>query len=598
MVPSWVENAVARMQTPGVVARVLRALADGSLGFRRGRRVPHALPDAVPLHLGRPDARHALGDGDRRVSRVRARARRTVADARGRDALAHLAAAAVAYGVLVAVVDVAAGAPPVRSRRRRRGDPRAPSGGSRSRTCSSTSGRSRGTCMRSPPRRCRCSTRTSSIRPPGRSRARTTSSATCRCSRRCTLVTRNPVLGHQAALFLCFPLSALAMHVRRARVDDEHAARRSSPACCSASRRGGSRSSAHLQLHATMYLPVALVAAERVVRGGSRRAWLALVVATGAAGAVLRLPRAHRRARGGRDGARRRRRPRAGAACPRRRRGGRRCSRSSSRSRTSCWRRRARSVGSAAAAPSARVPRRQPPPHVHGALEPTVDGRLLVPRLVVHRARRGGVRRPLQRPGGRSGAGSCSSPLTGWVVSLGYARAWRRRRPTPLPLGWLAALVPGFGTFRAPVRLGLGVALAMPALAGPRHGCARAAARRPARRARSSRRAADRWPCRVSAGAGAAAGGARRGGAAGGLPLARHGAARARARGPRRLHRRRLPRGRVGRALGERLPVREHAALADPPERLQRVSAAELLLAHGDRAPGSPRTTLSRISWT
>ena len=34
VVPSWVENAVARMQTPGVSHAFLHALADGSLGFR------------------------------------------------------------------------------------------------------------------------------------------------------------------------------------------------------------------------------------------------------------------------------------------------------------------------------------------------------------------------------------------------------------------------------------------------------------------------------------------------------------------------------------------------------------------------------------
>jgi hypothetical protein len=54
----------------------------------------------------------------------------------------------------------------------------------------------------------------------------------------------------------------------------------------------------------------------------------------------------------------------------------------------------------------------------------------------------------------------------GWVIALGYA--WRSPGGTlvPLPLGWAAAVVPGFGAFRAPVRLGLGVAVAAAALAG------------------------------------------------------------------------------------------------------------------------------------
>jgi hypothetical protein len=34
VVPSWIENAVNRMQTPGASHAFLRALGDGSLGFR------------------------------------------------------------------------------------------------------------------------------------------------------------------------------------------------------------------------------------------------------------------------------------------------------------------------------------------------------------------------------------------------------------------------------------------------------------------------------------------------------------------------------------------------------------------------------------
>jgi hypothetical protein len=55
--------------------------------------------------------------------------------------------------------------------------------------------------------------------------------------------------------------------------------------------------------------------------------------------------------------------------------------------------------------------------------------------------------------------------VTGWVASLGYATRGADGT-TMLPLGWAAALIPGFGAFRAPVRLGLAVALAAAALAG------------------------------------------------------------------------------------------------------------------------------------
>jgi hypothetical protein len=56
--------------------------------------------------------------------------------------------------------------------------------------------------------------------------------------------------------------------------------------------------------------------------------------------------------------------------------------------------------------------------------------------------------------------------LSGWALSLGYTHERASGTSMMLPLGWLASALPGFGSLRAPVRLGVIVALALPALAG------------------------------------------------------------------------------------------------------------------------------------
>jgi hypothetical protein len=56
--------------------------------------------------------------------------------------------------------------------------------------------------------------------------------------------------------------------------------------------------------------------------------------------------------------------------------------------------------------------------------------------------------------------------LAGWLLSLGYGYQLPGGTVLPLPLDWLARALPVMGSVRAPVRLGIVVALAMPALAG------------------------------------------------------------------------------------------------------------------------------------
>jgi hypothetical protein len=56
--------------------------------------------------------------------------------------------------------------------------------------------------------------------------------------------------------------------------------------------------------------------------------------------------------------------------------------------------------------------------------------------------------------------------LAGWLLSLGFAWELPGGGRLPLPLAGLAQLVPGFGSLRAPLRLGVIAAVALPALAG------------------------------------------------------------------------------------------------------------------------------------
>jgi hypothetical protein len=70
--------------------------------------------------------------------------------------------------------------------------------------------------------------------------------------------------------------------------------------------------------------------------------------------------------------------------------------------------------------------------------------------------------------GRRSGAraGLVLALVTGWILSLGYAWRLPHGGLLPLPLGWLAATLPGLGSLRAPLRLGVTAAFAAAALAG------------------------------------------------------------------------------------------------------------------------------------
>ena len=279
------------------------------------------------------------------------------------------------------------------------------------------------------------------------------------------LATRNPVLGHQAALFLCFPLSALAMHYA------VRAWTMSTPAAVVAGVLFGFApwrftQLGHLQLQATMYLPLALVAAERVVRGGSRRAWLALVVATGLQALcsvylafIAALAVAAMALGAAADRARVRRALGVVAVAgvlavlsalpylvlaP-----------------TGAF----RGLGGGGAERIASLGASPLRTYMVRSSPPSTDGYWFLGWSCIALAAAAFVVR-MQRHEAAVRRGLVLVLLTGWVVSLGYARAWSGGEPTTLPLGWLAAVVPGFGTFRAPVRLGLGVALAMPALAG------------------------------------------------------------------------------------------------------------------------------------
>jgi len=63
-------------------------------------------------------------------------------------------------------------------------------------------------------------------------------------------------------------------------------------------------------------------------------------------------------------------------------------------------------------------------------------------------------------------AGLLTVLAAGWLLSLGYAWRLPGGGALPMPLGWLAAVVPALGSIRAPLRLGVIVTLAAAALAG------------------------------------------------------------------------------------------------------------------------------------
>jgi len=296
------------------------------------------------------------------------------------------------------------------------------------------------------------------------------------------LASHNPVLAHQALLMLAFPLSALAM-------------------CLAVATWTGSFTAgfiaglqfgfapwrfvqlAHVQLVSTLFLPLLLLCAWATVRTGSPRAWLGVVVLAGlqalcsvylglaafaAAGAMV-----------------------VGTwlvAPP------------------GSWRRAAAAAGALglAAAPVVAlawpyislarigaIPRVPPIPTTLGmplelaAAHPlrtyllhrrpdSADGYYFLGWSCVALAALGALARRRQRAAGRSGtvegapprAGLLTLLLAGWLLSLGYAWRLPGGELLPLPLGWLARVLPGFASFRAPVRLGIIVALGAAALAG------------------------------------------------------------------------------------------------------------------------------------
>jgi hypothetical protein len=271
------------------------------------------------------------------------------------------------------------------------------------------------------------------------------------------LLTGNPLLAHQAVLLLAFSLSALAMYVA------VHAWTGSVAAGAIGGLLFGfapwrTTQLGHLQLHATMYLPLVLLAAERAVRGGRAAAWLCLVVgvtmqalcsvylafvtvlaAVMMALGSIRGPRGLARA--------------AGVvvvvamialvvALPYASLAG------------------SGAVGATATGPSlALLGANSVGTYALHARPPSTDGYYFLGWTCIALALVGLV------SGASVRRGLLLVLLAGWVVSLGYARQGPSG-PVTLPLGWLAALVPGAGGFRAPVRLGLAVALAAPALAG------------------------------------------------------------------------------------------------------------------------------------
>ncbi len=279
-------------------------------------------------------------------------------------------------------------------------------------------------------------------------------------------VTRNPVLGHQTALWLCFPLSALAMHAA------VRSWTGSTPAAVVAGVLFGfapwrSTQLGHLQLQATMYLPLALLAAERTVRTGSRSAWIALAIATGmqalcsvylAFVVALAVTAMAIGTAGDRAGAWRAVGVTAtaallalGSALP-----------YLILARTGAF----SGLGGGGAERIALLGANPLGTFVLRSRPPSTDGYWFLGWVCIALAATAVVARPSGRGDAAIRRGLLLVLVAGWIASLGYSRALTSGDSVPLPLGWLAGLIPSFGTFRAPVRLGLGVALAAPALAG------------------------------------------------------------------------------------------------------------------------------------
>jgi hypothetical protein len=307
------------------------------------------------------------------------------------------------------------------------------------------------------------------------------------------LATGNPLFAHQAVLLLAFPLSALAMYV----------ALRAWTGSIVASALGGlffgfapwrTTQLGHLQLHATMYLPLVLLAAERAVRGGWPLAWAGLVLAALLQAlcsvylAFVTLLATVMMALGSVRGPRGLARAAAVlvvaaaiaavAALP-----------YLSLAQSA-------SAGEIGAAPSLALLGAQPlATYVVHARPPSTAGYYFLGWSCIALALVGLV------AGASVRRGLLLVLLTGWLVSLGYATPGPGGTTT-LPLGWAAALLPGVGAFRAPVRLGLAVALAAPALAGL--GWAAIERRLPHTRVRAALglavllvALADLWPARV-----------------------------------------------------------------------------------------------------
>jgi hypothetical protein len=271
------------------------------------------------------------------------------------------------------------------------------------------------------------------------------------------LATGNPLLAHQATLLAAFPLSALAMY----------AAIRAWTGSVAAGALAGllfgfapwrTTQLGHLQLHATMYLPLVLLAAERAVRAALPMAWVGLALAATLQAlcsvylAFVTVLATVMMALGSIRGPRGLARaggvilvmavialvvalPYAGLA----------------RSGLGGAPGDASSLALLGANPVAT--------YVVPARPPSTDGYWFLGRICIALALVGLV------AGASVRRGLVLVLLAGWVASLGYVREGPAGAVT-LPLGWLAAIVPGAGAFRAPVRLGLAVALAASALAG------------------------------------------------------------------------------------------------------------------------------------
>jgi hypothetical protein len=305
------------------------------------------------------------------------------------------------------------------------------------------------------------------------------------------LATGNPVLAHQAVLLLAFPLSALAMY----------AAVRAWTGSAGAGALAGlffgfapwrTTQLGHLQMHASVYLPLVLLAAERAVRTGRRGAWAGLVLAAGVQAlcsvylAFVTVLAVVAMAVGTVDD--RRTRARAGGVLA--------VAAALGAAAALPYLAVARGAAAGATSSLARLGASPLATYLLPARPPSADGYYFLGWSCAALAAVGAL------VGGPARRGLLVVLVAGWVVSLGYATARPDGGTATLPLGWLAALVPGVGALRAPLRLGLAVAVAASALAGLGWAAIARRVARPGLRAALgaavlAAAAAELWPGRV-----------------------------------------------------------------------------------------------------